>query len=129
MNKNTNQFPHIKRKLKTSEIKPLREQMLINQDYVCPLCQQIIDPETTNGPVLDHCHFTGVIRAVIHRFCNTYLSRIENGTKRNKITDEQLKVILKNAYDYIKIDTPYLHPTYKSPIDKLLSRNKKKRKK
>jgi hypothetical protein len=124
----TDQFPHIKIKLKTTGIKPFREAMLLKQNHLCALCNQFIDITSTNGPVLDHRHSDGAIRSVLHRHCNSYLGRLENSITRYKIQDDQLKTILENAYDYMKITSNYLHPTYKSPIDKLIARQKKKKK-
>ena len=99
-------------KLKHSQVKPLREQLLIEQNHLCCLCQQVIDPTSTNGPVLDHSHTSGHIRGVLHRFCNTYLSKIENGRTRNLITPIMLKEILNNVEAYMLNEREELHPAH-----------------
>ena len=114
-------------KMKYKDIKTHREVLLKQQNHLCALCNQLIDMDSTNGPVVDHRHSDGHIRAVIHRHCNSYLGRLENSIRRYKIQDNQLKAILENAYDYMKITSPLIHPTYKTPEEKAMKKQKKKR--
>lgn len=123
-NKNNNkQTERRVKKIKASEVKQYREQYLVEQDNTCALCKQHVEP---SDAVLDHCHQTGYLRGVLHRFCNTYLGAIENNVKRNKITNVQLTSILSNAQAYMQSRKDVLHPTYRTPEEKAL-RAKRKR--
>ena len=111
-------------RLKQKDIKPLREQYLNEQLGLCGICHELIDPTEA---VLDHCHTTGQIRSVLHRFCNTFISHIENNQKRNKISPSQLSNILANFQTYVATLKPILHPTYKTPEERR-ARTKKRAK-
>ena len=55
-------------------IKEYTEVMRKVQDNKCMVCQQ---PFTfKDNAVLDHCHFTGHLRAVLHRSCNSCEGRV-----------------------------------------------------
>ena len=99
------------RKLKYREIKEVRDKLYNEQSNICLLCNQIIE---SGQEVLDHRHSDGIIRGVIHKFCNTYLGKIENNIKRNKLTDIQVKNILNNAHAYMNINSELIHPTFKT---------------
>jgi flavoprotein len=102
-------------RLKYTEIKATRLNYINQQNNLCKLCEQPLD-----NPCLDHCHKTGNIRKVLCRGCNVILSKVENNMVRNRITQEKLKVILTNMYDYLYDDytSNPIHPTH----------NKKRRK-
>ena len=105
--------------LKQSDIKPLREKILKEQNNICPICGKKI-----NKPVLDHEHKkklggSGQIRAVICSNCNVYLARIEN-CRRYGILLKELPDILTNILKYLKQDhLPYIHPSEKPKSKKL----------
>jgi hypothetical protein len=101
--------------LKNSEIRAYREAQLWRQDYVCPLCEKTIELDQA---ALDHCHRTGSVRMVVHRWCNSVLGRIENWSKRvGGINNLQL---LRNILVYLEKDTTgIMHPMH----------NRKRRKK
>lgn len=116
-------------KLKAKDIKPLREQLLLEQGHSCAICHEHIKPEQA---VLDHCHKTGLIRAVLHRGCNAFISHIENNQKRNLITESRLTQILANFSRYVVNTKPIVHPTHLTPEEKaerILKRNRKRAKK
>ncbi len=102
-------------RIKASEVKSYREQYLQDQQHLCALCKEHIEPIEA---VLDHCHITGKLRAVLHRGCNAYLGTIENNRKRNRITESRLKNILANAVDYMTAYKELLHPTYRTDEEK-----------
>jgi hypothetical protein len=99
-------------RLKSSQIKTYREQAVQDQNYCCPLCEQ---PLSIKDAVLDHRHSDGLIRQAIHRFCNTFLGKIENSIVRNRITPSQLTAILKNYEQYVEHTQDLLHPTFRTP--------------
>lgn len=111
-------------KLKTKDIKPLREQILKEQHGLCAICRESI---AIGEAVLDHCHKTGFIRAVLHRGCNAFIGHLENNQKRNHITPNRLNQILLNFIYYINSHRLIVHPTHLTPEEKK-DRAKKRRK-
>jgi hypothetical protein len=111
-------------KLKASEIKAYRQQAVQDQNHICPLCEQAL---TQQDAVLDHRHSDGLIRQAIHRFCNTFLGKIENNVIRNRIQPDQLEAILRNYQTYVEHTQAILHPTHRTPEERVL-RNKQRAK-
>jgi hypothetical protein len=111
-------------KAKPRDIRPLREQFLTEQQGLCAICQEPVDPFEA---VLDHCHRTGYIRAVLHRGCNMYIGALENNQRRNLITPSRLANILANFETYVQTYKPIIHPTHLTP-DERIARAKKRAK-
>lgn len=103
----------------------MREQILKEQQGLCAICHE---PVTQDEAVLDHCHTTGYIRAVLHRGCNAYIGHMENNQKRNRITATRLARILANFVYYINTHRLLVHPTHKTPEERA-ERAKKRAKK
>jgi hypothetical protein len=97
-------------RLKTTEVKPYREEHLRDQDYCCALCGELIFDDA----VLDHDHRSGYIRGVLHRGCNALLGKIENSMAMNRITPARLTAILTNYNTYVSQHHAVLHPSYKT---------------
>lgn len=105
-------------KLKHSEIKAYREQMLEEQQYVCALCNDYIEGDA----VLDHCHKTGKIRKVLHRGCNALLGKIENNMLRNRVDFYRLEHWASNLVGYLQQEyQDIVHPTHKTAEEKKLA--------
>ena len=96
-------------RIKPKEIKALRASILAEQNGLCAICQEQIDPLEA---VLDHDHKTGYIRAVLHRGCNAYIGHMENNMARNLITSNRLAKILANFINYINTHRLIIHPTH-----------------
>lgn len=98
-------------RLTQKEIKPYRLAQLERQEGICPLCLTEILPEES---ALDHCHKTGEVRLVLHRWCNALLGRVENWSKRQgKINNVEF---LRNTVAYIEAShTDLIHPTHGKP--------------
>jgi hypothetical protein len=111
-------------KLKLRDIKPIREQILLEQRGLCAICNEQVLPEEA---VLDHCHKTGYIRAVLHRGCNAYIGHMENNLARNLINPNRLQAILNNFQIYVNTHRLYIHPSHKTPEERLI-RSKKRAK-
>lgn len=112
-------------RLKASELPAWRTMQEIRQAGRCLLCGGALGA----NPVADHCHSTGVLRAVLHRGCNALLGKIENNYRRYGVTPTQLKGISPRIAAYLKADylgRP-LYPTHKTEDEKRLARNKKAR--
>ena len=102
-------------KIKRTEIIKHRALAVLEQGGICPLCEQHLE---LKDAVLDHRHSDGLIRSAIHRFCNTFLGKIENNIKRNRIQPQQLTAILKNYEKYVSTTKPLLHPTFLTPEER-----------
>lgn len=96
-------------RIKPKDIKPLREQILQEQHGLCAICHEQINADEA---VLDHCHKTGYIRAVLHRGCNAYIGHLENNMARNRITAQRLSAILNNFQTYVVTHKLIQHPTH-----------------
>lgn len=102
-------------KLKNSEIALLRAQLLTEQQGLCALCLEMIED---GKAVLDHCHETGQIRAVLHRGCNAMEGIVKNNMRRNLMTLERMQNFLARIAWYQSQLKPVLHPTHKSPEER-----------
>ena len=109
-------------RLKPREIQPLRELLWREQHGVCPLCETYIEPEQA---VLDHNHSTGFIRAVLHRSCNALEGRVKNAAQRSGVTHAQLQRFLENFVEYQQRARSEVHPTFRTPEEKLERQNRR----
>lgn len=104
------------KKLKASEIKLFREQLLTQQQGLCALCGEQIEE---GKAVLDHDHKSGYIRGVLHRGCNALEGQITNSLPRNLITPSRLTAIFSNWEQYHQRHTSVLHPKHREkPVKK-----------
>lgn len=107
-------------KLKQKDVKKVRKEMLEAQDGICPICMTAIETD----PVLDHCHKTGHVRAVLHRQCNALLGKIENyvqGYGKQHFSDTNvLRYFLNRTVDYMQDDytSNPLHYKHQTETDK-----------
>lgn len=114
------------RRIKTTQIKGVREDFLDQQGGRCGMCQQVI---RSDQAVLDHNHKTGFLREVLCRNCNGIEGKIKNLAARGKRQFDEawfLKRVL--AYwekhdDDITPEHGLLHPTHKTADEKRLRAN------
>jgi hypothetical protein len=114
-------------KLKYSEVVEVRLRLLKQQGDRCALCKlPCAEPEA----VLDHDHKTGLVRAVLHRGCNSMLGKVENNHSRYGI--KNLSAFLNGCAGYLQrhatASTNFIYPTHKTDEEKRLARNAKARK-
>lgn len=117
----------------SEKVAEIRADMYIKQGGVCPLCTKPIEYEEA---VLDHCHSSGRVRAVLHRTCNAGEGKIHNAIKRfygmdtREENPEVYQLLRRLTYfwgcDYS--DQPF-HPTHRFPEHKEASRLRKQLKK
>jgi len=107
-------------------IKPVRMKLARQQQGKCPLCGLDLGSDT----VLNHDHATGNVRAVLHRWCNSILGRVENWSGRighgvNPHT------FLANTLAYLQHHranpSGLKHPTHRTDDEKRLRRNARAR--
>ncbi len=111
-------------RLKQTELKKQRTEMLSKQNSVCPLCNELILEEDA---VLDHDHGTGKVRSVLHRSCNQAEGRIKSWINRSRFVGDH-EVFLQNLIEYIQCDysdNPE-HPSHLTKLCKQFSALNKK---
>lgn len=114
-------------RLKQSEIKDFRQELLKAQKGRCALCGGKV---LSKYEALDHDHNTGHIRGVLHTDCNILLGKIENFVLRNGkgiLRRGGLQNLLKSCYNYMHIDysrNPY-HPSHRTPEEKQITKYKR----
>lgn len=114
------------KRLKAKDVKPFREEQLLKQGGICPLCLREIEE---GASVLDHDHKTGYCRGTLHRGCNSMLGKIENNRLRYGLKDDEaLQAFLSNTLEYMSSSLGVLHHTYRTDEEKRLLRNKRARK-
>ena len=117
------------KRLKHNDIKPHRDSLQTKQGSICPLCRGKI-PD--NDAVLDHCHTTGRVRAVLHNDCNMLLGKVENFVKGRgkRIRDEgnRFSNFCANVYTYTTTNYNLnpLHPKHLTPKDKKIRMYKRR---
>ena len=90
------------KKLKQSEIKAYRENMLHDQGGVCLICKA-----PCVKPVLDHAHIEphkDKVRGVICNTCNIYEGKLRNASVRTGGGLESLRFFAMRVYNYITAD-------------------------
>lgn len=110
-------------RLKATEVASYRKIALEDQGGHCMLCgDRIAEGEA----VLDHCHKSGHVRAVLHRGCNAMLGHIENNRARNMLKDGRLWRFLRRVEAYISADHSQrpLHPTHRTADEKAVRAKK-----
>lgn len=112
------------KKLKQSEIKPLREKMLKAQGGQDPITGlQITDA------VLDHDHASGAIRCVLQREVNAFEGKVWNAYKRfirplgASYEDVMIALIEYWSKDYSENPT---HPKHRTEKDKVIREYRKR---
>jgi len=107
-------------------LRPVRAKLKKEQRGRCPLCGLDLGDDI----VLDHDHATGDVRAVLHRWCNAVLGKVENWSNRvGRGVDPT--VFLGNVLAYLqhhKANPSGLkYPTFRTEVEKRELRNKRAR--
>jgi hypothetical protein len=112
------------KRLTASQIKPKRLKMAKDQGGVSPITGRPL-----TDPVLDHDHKTGDIRAVLNRWENSILGRLENWANRQSEMDPI--AFIAGVARYLEFHQKYpsdvKHNTFKTEDEKRLARNKRAR--
>ena len=112
------------KQLKPREVADHRASLLAQQNGLCALCNEPIEP---GKAVLDHDHRTGLVRGVLHRGCNALEGVITNNCARNLVSPERLAAIFQTWASYHAQSSEVLHPTHRTPEQKL-ERTRRRRK-
>lgn len=105
-------------KLPASKLPEYRAAKLAEQDGIDPITGWRIDPEKAAA---DHCHTTGMHRAILGSWTNSRLGKIENAAKAMG-TGLPIPEVLRRCAAYIehfaKNPTFILHHTFKTPEER-----------
>ena len=93
--------------LKQKDLPTIREQLLREQNGICPICKRVI-----TDPCVDHHHKkwikgTGLIRGVLCRSCNVFIAKSENNcihTIHSELHDPQ------GIQEHLERTPLYIHP-------------------
>jgi Recombination endonuclease VII len=116
------------RRLTKSELSGYRKRWTREQQGFCPLCERTMGEDT----VVDHDHRTGECRAVVCRWCNSILGKIENWAFRIGQGIDPL-MYLTNVTNYLKKvelgigGKGAIYPSHKTDDEKRLLKNKRAR--
>lgn len=95
------------------------------QGGICPICKKEIDLKVMGNKsdyVVDHCHESGLIRAVLHRSCNASEGRVANAAGRWGAKSMQYSAIipyLRSLVEYLEYHqanpSNLLYPDHRTP--------------
>jgi hypothetical protein len=94
------------------------------------VCGRVINPKTTDGPVVDHDHTTGIIRGVLHKSCNGAEGKVKAKAHlghKGVSAYEFLIGLGKYLELHSKPQTQLIHPSHKTDEEKRVERNKRAR--
>lgn len=114
------------KQIETNQLESVRKQLLQRQGNVCALCGRGFT--RADGPVVDHDHYTGVIRGVLHRSCNMAEGKVKVKAARSHKGVKPYEFLIGLGKYLEKHSTPQvglLHPEFMTPEKKRIERNKK----
>lgn len=117
------------KKLRTTDLRAVKEELLEEQNYRCALCNIDLLSDLRNACV-DHCHRTGFIRAVLCRNCNRGEGKVKTVATMCKRAGEMVHWLMRLVAYWHKHATPqtnWIHPKHKTEEEKRIRRNKKAR--
>ncbi|UXQ88721.1 endonuclease [Salmonella phage PST_H2] len=122
------------RKIKQSELKEVRDELIKRQKSKCPICGGSLKAITEINRVVDHCHEHGHIRGVLCRGCNGGIGKIENLIRSYcKAGNNNYFIVktLRNIADYLELhktpQTEWIYPKHKTAAELREARNRKAR--
>lgn len=99
--------------IESKDLPSIRTLLLEAQGGCCKLCKRSVVDYPDIVMCVDHCHKSGLVRAVLCSNCNSLSGRLENIMNRAKAGLTNLEW-LDNFVDYIKAEhTVYIHPSVK----------------
>lgn len=118
-------------RIKTKDIAAIKARMIEAQGGICPLCGGSLRGIKPINAVVDHCHSSGYVRAVLHRGCNSVEGKVKQLIVGFGKTPDP-RIFLRNLLAYWEHHktprTSWIHPTHKTPEEKRASRNALQRK-
>jgi len=120
-------------KCKLSDLPKIRQELIVKQNGLCPICGKDLTRVATKNLVVDHDHSTGVIRAVLHRGCNGLEGKVLRFLTTWGKAKTKLEVIgtLKRLINFWELhstpQTDFIYYNHKTAAEKRAAYNVKKR--
>lgn len=121
-------------KFKRKELPWIKEQLILRQSGVCPICKKTLIGVKPENVVVDHDHATGIVRAALHRGCNRLEGAMYKGAVSwgKAIGLGQVIMVLENLIAFWKKhatpQTEWIYYDHKTQAEKLVLANKRRRK-
>lgn len=119
------------KRLKTADLPAVRKELLERQKFICPITGRNLRGVNPLHLCVDHCHTSGVVRAVLPRGINGLEGKIKVllqrfGGLRAEDVVGQAK-LLHGLADYLLLhrvpQTEFIHPNHKTDVEKRAARN------
>jgi len=120
-------------KFKRTELPRIRQELIIKQNGICPICNGDLTRTKVTNLVIDHDHKTGIVRAVVHRGCNGIEGKVLRLMKTWGRASSMREVIytLENLIVFWKWHskprTHWIYYNFKTEAEKRFALNKKRR--
>ncbi len=120
-------------KMKQSDIPEIRKMLIAKQNGVCPICGKDLTRVSPINQVLDHCHETGYVRAVMHRGCNRVEGSVWNVIQRWGKASGFIEVLgtMQRLINFWKLhstpQTDIIYYNHKTATEKRVAYNAKRR--
>lgn len=121
------------KKCKQSDLPKIRQELIVKQNGLCPICGKDLTRTATKNLVVDHDHSTGVIRAVLHRGCNglegkvlRFLTTWGKAKGKHEVI-ETLKRLIKFWELHLTPQTDWIYYGHKTAAEKRAAYNAKRR--
>jgi hypothetical protein len=120
-------------KCKLSDLPKIRQELIVKQNGLCPICGKDLTRVATKNLVVDHDHSTGVIRAVLHRGCNGLEGKVLRFLTTWGKAKTKLEVIgtLKRLINFWELystpQTDWIYYNHKTAAEKRAAYNAKRR--
>lgn len=123
------------RKTSKADLAWIREELLKKQGGYCPITGRNLMSMAPAQRCVDHCHKTGIIRAVLPRGINGLEGKVMYvmGRYGGYMSDDVVGIAkcLRGLADYIELhrtpQTEYIHHTHLTPAEVRIKRNTKAR--
>ena len=121
-------------KFPKSKLPWVKEQLILRQSGVCPICKKSLIGVKPENVVVDHDHTTGIVRAALHRGCNRLEGVMYKGAVScgKAIGLGQVIQVLENLIAFWKKhsipQTEWIYYDHKTQAEKLVLANKRRRK-
>lgn len=122
-------------KFPRSKLPWIKEQLILRQSGVCPICKKSLIGIKPENIVVDHDHNTGIVRAALHRGCN----RVEGAVYKTvtawgkAVGLCQVMKVLENLLEFWKKhatpQTEWIYYDHKTSAEKLVLAAKRRRRK
>lgn len=120
-------------KFKRKELSHVKQQLVMRQGGICPICKGSLLGLKPENIVVDHDHSTGIVRAALHRGCN----RVEGAVYKmivawgKAIGPLQVMKVAENLVNFWRLhstpQTEWIYYDHKTPAEQLVLAAKRRK--